>query len=246
MASSTPIPYPLRIIISIVDSHRPSISLNLQNSILAYIVELLAGTADYHLKQRALSSKRKREAKHTEGAARKKARVETDAGMNVDETLAASDGKAAPASATTSDGVDVEMTSASPKPLPPTSNPTIPGDATKPDDSHRLMHHITFGINAVTKRLETQMQSARRPMTTIPENAAPLSPPLPLKYVFVCRADVDPKLLVDHFPHLVAGFNSTRPAQPVKLVPLPKGAELALAEALAVRRVTVLAVDVRL
>lgn len=160
--------------------------------------------------------------------------------MNVDETLAATDGKATPTPAATSAGVDVEMPSASPKLSP---KATL-GDTAKPDDPHRLMHHMTFGINAVTKRLETQVQSARRPTATIPETAAPLSPPPFLKYVFVCRADVDPTLLVDHLPHLVAGFNSARPVQPVKLVPLPKGAELALSQALAVRRVTVLAADV--
>lgn len=68
----------------------------------------------------------------------------------------------------------------------------------------------------------------------------------PIRIVLVCRADIDPPLLVSHIPHLVAACNSatTDPDMRVKLVTLPKGAENTLAHAMGLRRAAVLAFDV--
>jgi ribonuclease P/MRP protein subunit POP3 len=107
-----------------------------------------------------------------------------------------------------------------------------------------ILSHLVYGVNAVTKRLEIQTQSTRRPTTSVPETSGQPSDTKPLKYVFVCRADVNPPLLVAHLPHLVAAYNSTNPSEYLKLIPLPQGAEISLAEALGIRRVTVLGIDV--
>lgn len=111
--------------------------------------------------------------------------------------------------------------------------------------------HMTIGINEVTRRLELQLKSARHSiaLTTTP-HASPILPNIPpIAAVFVCRADVNPPILLDHIPHLVAGCNSIRPGsntqgarQPLKLITLPKGSESALSQALGLRRAAVIAV----
>ena len=113
-------------------------------------------------------------------------------------------------------------------------------------ESPLILSHLLYGVNVVTKRLEIQTQRARRLTVISPETSDQPSDLKPLKYVFVCRADVDPPLLLDHLPHLVAAYNSTNPSEYLKLMPLPQGAELALARALCIRKVTVLAIDVSL
>jgi len=105
-----------------------------------------------------------------------------------------------------------------------------------------VLGHIVYGINAVTKRLEIQSRNARRPLVFSSDESITMKG-LPLKYLFVCRADVDPPLLVDHLPHLVAACNSGGTRNLLKIVPLPKGAELALAQKLGIRRVTTLGAD---
>ncbi|KAE9398452.1 hypothetical protein BT96DRAFT_994801 [Gymnopus androsaceus JB14] len=94
-------------------------------------------------------------------------------------------------------------------------------------DPPAILAHLTTGINQVTKRLETQMRNRRG--TTTDETAS--SPPN-IKIVLVCRADVNPPMLIDHLPHLVAAYNSARAPDPIILVPLPQGAEFTLAEVL--------------
>lgn len=68
-----------------------------------------------------------------------------------------------------------------------------------------------------------------------------------LAVIFVCRADLDPPALVAHLPHQVATYNARLedPSQAAHLVQLPAGAELALAEALGLRRAAVLGLTVR-
>ncbi|KAK0198858.1 hypothetical protein F5146DRAFT_110611 [Armillaria mellea] len=108
-----------------------------------------------------------------------------------------------------------------------------------------ILKHLVVGINAVTKRLECQIQAARHTVVISSSDSTKESsePPLPLKYIFVCRTDVDPPILIDHIPHLVASFNSCKPTEPIKLIPLPKGAEFSLAESLNIRRIAVFAFD---
>jgi ribonuclease P/MRP protein subunit POP3 len=189
----------------------------------------LDSASDYHYKRCAESRKRKRSAKSTEKAFKKTKLSEM----------------------TRTESSNLEDTIVSEKLVENTSGFSNLEQHTKPSEGNNignepplLLRHVLYGINAVTKRLETQAQNARSPtIATLPETSA--QPPKPLKYIFVCRADVDPALLIAHLPHLVAAYNSTRPSQYIKLIPLPLGAELVLAQTLGVRRVTVLGVDVR-
>ncbi|KAF9041745.1 hypothetical protein BDZ89DRAFT_1060110, partial [Hymenopellis radicata] len=205
----------------------PSVPINMQNLILAQIISLLEDLSTYNRVRSDESRKRKREA-HTEQTARKKRKTE----------------KEATASNLESDAMDAE---ANP---PPENDAPGSSSSTKLPNAHppapRIQKHLVVGINAVTKRLEYQIQKARHTVTvsTTPPSVPLTDLPLPsIKYLFVCRADVDPPILIDHLPHLVASYNSAKPSDPIKLVPLPKGAEFTLAECLSVRRVAAFAFD---
>jgi ribonuclease P/MRP protein subunit POP3 len=122
--------------------------------------------------------------------------------------------------------------------------PPIHSEHTEVFESPTLFRHLIYGINEVTKRLENQTHAVRRPVIAVlPEQPEKDSLPA-LQSIFVCRSDMNPSLVIDHLPHLVAAYNSTRPPSSVSLVPLPKGAELSLAQALGIRRVAVFGIDV--
>lgn len=111
-------------------------------------------------------------------------------------------------------------------------------------ESHSVLQHITVGINEVTKRLETHIRDNRR--ITVKASSTPTygNSRATLGVVLVCRADIDPPILIDHIPPLIAIFNSTQPKHPIKVVLLPKGAETSLAQAMGLRRAAVLGLDV--
>jgi ribonuclease P/MRP protein subunit POP3 len=100
-----------------------------------------------------------------------------------------------------------------------------------------ILQHVVIGINSITRRLEAQA-------STRFSTSAKRAEDKPLRYVFVCRMDIDPPILVDHLPRLVASVNSTSPPKPTILIPLPKGAEDIIASIMGQRRVSALALDV--
>ncbi|KAJ7619190.1 hypothetical protein DFH06DRAFT_1235586 [Mycena polygramma] len=107
-----------------------------------------------------------------------------------------------------------------------------------------VLSHLIVGINEVTKRLDAQIRALRKTVSLNPNPASELPPPpAPIKVIVVCRADVDPQVLITHLPHEVAAFNSCNPSEPIKIIPLPKGAEATLAKAMGLRRVAVIALE---
>lgn len=113
-----------------------------------------------------------------------------------------------------------------------------------------ILHHITVGINEVTRDLERHAKAARQTLTSggvTSDNGAHNCS----KLILVCRGDINPQILISHLPQLVASCNfpssyqdhSLR-LQTVWLVPLARGAEESLAEALGLRRASVLTMNV--
>jgi ribonuclease P/MRP protein subunit POP3 len=187
------------------------VPLNLQNAILAKILQLLDGTSEYQLQRFAASRKRKCKEKTLEINRQK---------LELDES----------------------QSSAMDEDVPPVHSVHSQEDVVS--EPPALFRHLVYGINEVTRHLENQIQAVRRPVVAmLPEQPAKDSFPT-LGTIFVCRSDVNPPLPLDHLPHLVAAYNSSRPPSFVTLVPLPKGAELSLAQALGVRRVAVFGIEV--
>jgi ribonuclease P/MRP protein subunit POP3 len=181
------------------------------------LTSLLDGAAAYHETQSKASRKRKR-GWQNEGSKKKSKNSETDEDVPMED---GETGRSKPTTNAPDDSAAIQ-----PKPV--------------------ALNHTTCGINAVTKRLEAQVRQARRNVivTTDPEGVKQV----PITLVFVCRADVDPPLLIDHFPPLVAACNSVQSnlRQQVKLVPVPKGSEDVLGAKLGIKRVSVIALDVRI
>ncbi|KAF9225480.1 hypothetical protein BS17DRAFT_778644 [Gyrodon lividus] len=126
-------------------------------------------------------------------------------------------------------------------------------DAQSPDEAPAdydpgASQHLIIGINQVTRVLECQLRSSRRHVILCPSSHSSHQPEVLLEsstlaIVFVCCADVDPPALVDHIPHLVAGYNSVKNVpQAIKLVPLPKGSESTISQTLGLRRAAVIGI----
>ena len=198
-------------------SHRPSVPVNLQNIIFSHLTSLLDGAAAYHEAQSKSSRKRKRGL------------------QNVGSKKKAKNSEA---------GEDVPMKGGETAQIQTTTE--APDDLTITPQKPVVLTHIICGINAVTKRLEAQARKARRNVIIATDSEEATQVPITL--VFVCRADVDPSILIDHFPPLVAACNSVRSnlSQLVKMVPVPKGSEDVLAAKLGIKRVSVIALDVRI
>lgn len=194
---------------------RPSVPPNVQNSILAHLVGILDGIADYQRARCLRARARKKDSATTNGASHCSSPMDL----------------ASKHQAFSADTLTDQDTAASSEPPP-------------------IFKSLIFGINAVTKYLETQIANCRlktvfQSSTKDMEQAS--EEHNTIRYLFVCRADIDPPILIDHLPHLVATYNVLRGSDvpPTILIPLPKGAEATLAQAVGVRRLAVLAIDVR-
>ncbi|KAF5368599.1 hypothetical protein D9758_002252 [Tetrapyrgos nigripes] len=199
----------------------PSVPVNLQNLVLAQLISLLDGISQHHRVHR----KRKREPKSGPEAQNKKRKTQNDEERGADQ-----DASIRTEPPVTSDAGIAQGESSS----------SVQMDEA-PSEMPEILRHLTTGINHVTKKLESQIKRVR-----ISSSDTSSSPPPPsIRLVLVCRADVDPPILIDHLPHLVAACNSSKPTEQesVILAPLPKGAEFTLADVLGVRRAAVLGFD---
>ena len=117
-------------------------------------------------------------------------------------------------------------------------------------DAPDILRHITFGINEVTKKLEAlahRLHRNRLKITSEPLCACDSAQIPTSQIVLACTGDVNPPILVQHIPNLVAACNSARTKTDVTstwLVPLPAGSEHILSTAAGLRRVCVLMLDV--
>ncbi|KAL0573958.1 RNase P and RNase MRP subunit [Marasmius crinis-equi] len=195
----------------------PSIPVNLQNLILAQTVTLLDGVSTYQSSRSLANRKRKREKRQGEQDQPNKKRKETEVDMTVD--------------------------------APENASLVAQDDSIEPTEP-QILSHITIGINAVTKRLESHLSQRKQKITitsSTPEPVPTTCQVTPVRVVLACRADVNPPVIIDHIPHIIAAYNSSLPPngedKPILLIPLSSGAEYTLSDALGLRRVAVLALD---
>lgn len=193
--------------------------MNTQNSLLAHLIAIMDGVAEYQFNHRKEGRKRKRDGQDGPRVVKKKEPIDKNetSEMVLDEsTLAVADNLA-----------NSEIC--------PSPNDAI-------SERPTTLQHIVVGINEVTRRLECQIRRSRTIIIrTTTETSQAQSP---LKIIFACRADIDPPMLVDHLPHLAAAYNSGQTKDTLKLVTLPKGAEVLLAQAMGLRRASVIGIDV--
>ncbi|KAH9944163.1 uncharacterized protein BXZ73DRAFT_39108 [Epithele typhae] len=188
----------------------PSVPVNVQNSILAAMMNILEGVSVYYL-SREQSRKKKKRSLLTQG-----------------DRVTKKDNAAS---------TEVDSTHSIDKPQPPP-----------------ILSSMAIGINEVTRRLESISRSHRSTLRAKGKEILPEPTDIPSSHsqiVLACRADIDPPLLIAHLPNLVAACNSTRrPSDPnaegpqgTWLVTMSKGSEGILAEAMGLRRVSVLLLE---
>ncbi|KAI0361350.1 hypothetical protein OH77DRAFT_1417588 [Trametes cingulata] len=201
----------------------PFVQFNIQNAILACVVDIVDGVATYHLsRQRAAHRKRRSSQSCGDDDALKKAQRLSGTAVALDAPNASARGACTPdpdVAEATSDNTMVA--------IPP------------------ALGSLTIGINAVTKRLEDLCNSHRSSVKAGNGDTARSDDLNRDRVVVACRADMDPPVLISHIPDLVAACNSRANASAgtTWLVPLPKGAEHTLAEALGLRRASVLLLE---
>ncbi|KAH9951032.1 hypothetical protein B0H21DRAFT_415059 [Amylocystis lapponica] len=212
----------------------PSIPINLQNAIMARVVAMLDGVSEHHLNREQQSRKRKCALSGT--SSRRASKRRKDKQLGDDAMVVQLEGQGVP-----SENPSHLIPPATAVAAPESHSGTLPS-------APSILQHLTFGINEVTKLLENVVRSNRQTLV-----AGPASEPSERleRLVLVCRADVNPPILIGHLPHLVAACNSLRLSSDsaesskdvIWLVPLPTGAEHTLAEALGMRRASVVAID---
>jgi ribonuclease P/MRP protein subunit POP3 len=122
-----------------------------------------------------------------------------------------------------------------------------------PPEPPKISSYITCGINETTSSLEkcsaaasslarVNLNSKRRPTEEEEKESLGKAPEIEtqdlVEAVFVCTSDGQPSELHAHLP-VLCKLASQGGRKPVKLVPLPKGAETRLAAALGLPRVSV-------
>jgi len=216
----------------------PQIPSNVENAILAQAIQLLEGVAEYNLKRRNDNRERKK-------AKSKDVEME-DAGDEVAQD----------------DPSSIPVPDEAESSIEKTGESSRRRETEPPLSAPEILKAVSVGINDVTKRLEAQSRAVFSPptetisaqrdgetvdagmvdadVTTKTDASTPRSP---IRAVLVCKADIDPPMLINHIPYLVASCNSKvgTNGEPVRLVTLPKGAELALAQAFGLRRAAVVA-----
>jgi ribonuclease P/MRP protein subunit POP3 len=210
---------------------RPVLPHNTQTGIVAHVVKLLAGVCEYNVGRRLQSRKRKRASRSASSDMAKRRRLVPDVSLGDKRNPLASEWGPVAAD---------DMRPSSSIPLVPPA----------------VYAHLSVGINEVTKALELLAMQARP--RRIPDSSeadtsqAAVHSRVPVQVVLVCLHDLDSPAMIAHLPQLVAACNSARRLsatdrhQPVKLVPLPKGTEGTLANALGLRHASALAFDVSL
>ncbi|TBU63686.1 hypothetical protein BD310DRAFT_915715 [Dichomitus squalens] len=204
----------------------PSVPANVQNAILACMLDMLSGLADHNLAREQLSRKRRRCGSRNAHPP-KRAKVDH--------------------SATSPDPSD---------PIGPPVTHAMDAGTVDAETTPSILSSLTIGINGVTKRLEGLVRSYRRPVESrLEEGKSSVPDPptsvFPTRLVIACRSDSDPPMLMGHIPNLVGACNSARKVNGTEsgrsggtwLVPMPKGTEDTLSAAMGLRRVSILLVD---
>ena len=208
--------------------YRPSVSANVQNAILAHMLDILSGVAEHNLAREQLSKKRRRRCGSQRVHSAKKAKVDPNAAS--------------------SDPLDL---AGNPE------NQFADEDTADARSIPSVLSAVTVGINEVTKRLESLVKTYRRRVETHPQqgelsNPNHLASVSPSLLVIACRADVNPPMLMSHIPNLVGACNSigrvngndSGRSGRTWLVPMPRGTESTLSSAMGLRRVSILLVEV--
>jgi ribonuclease P/MRP protein subunit POP3 len=222
---------------------RPAIPPDVQNSFQAAIIDLLSCLKDYHIQQnrnakkgalarkKAANRKEKEEQPHLQGKKRKM----------TDDVLDTASSKRRK----TETGESIEV-----------SNPSDVSESgdknVGPSEGPDILKNVKCGLNQTEKALEQHISNLRDCLT---KGVALTDDVITPRIVLACRWDVNPPDRFAHIPHLVASANrlgdiyekkfASAPAIPeIKLVNLPHGSEKSLSDAVGIRRLSMVILNV--
>lgn len=109
-------------------------------------------------------------------------------------------------------------------------------EAKMAEEERQKQDAIVCGLNSITRMLEEEI--ANRTHSEVSTNAEKHQPSM----IFVCNADVSPASLTSHLPLLVATYNAVCQKSAL-LMPLPLGSQLALSDAVNLRRCGMISID---
>ncbi|ANZ74451.1 BA75_00892T0 [Komagataella pastoris] len=105
-----------------------------------------------------------------------------------------------------------------------------------------VVDKMTIGFNSTTKSLEYKVQKRKKEWKLSFDNCKKINlnkkTVKDISYVFVCKDDIKPDILTQHFPSLCLMASGTD--DEIKLVALPKGSVAQLSEALNAPNTTIL------
>ena len=198
--------------------------MNVQNTLLARVIALLDGVAQYQ----SISQEKRRKRKATMKLSRTRKRIKLSHALPPDASTLG-EGEAVQLGG----GDDQES-----EVVPVTESPAI-------------LQHLIIGINEVTKDLEALARAFRQSVSAGSSTKAETSGVTEKPHgrlLLVCKDDVDPPILIDHLPNLVAACNSARHRSSSSditwMVPLSKGTESTLADGLGLRRASAMIIKV--
>lgn len=212
---------------------RPKVAINVQNMLLARILDVLEGSAELHRSRK--KNLRLKRAASPSGCQRGKPEL-NDANQH---------------------GRILETGTMEEQPIiisadVPNTTENITSSAMQ-DEAMDHSQHLSIGINEVTKVLEGVCKENRLHISAQNADDGREIPSSDItRLVLVCQADVNPPTLIAHLPQLVASCNSLRQipspeeaSTKTLLAPLPIGAEASISFALGFKRASVILIDVQ-
>lgn len=209
------------------------------------MVDLLSCLKDYHMQRHRHVKKGKRSARKK--TKQKKIQHVVEAASTKKRKASDDEGVSTPSKRRKLES-DVSMKIPTPPQIPEGDTATE-----APPEAPEILNYVKFGLNEAAKSLEQYISKLRQSLLVETPLTDDVVTP---RVMFACRWDVNPPDLFSHIPHLVASANtlgtiyeakfpSARSTIEIKLVNLAKGSENSLSEAVGIRRLSMVTLNVR-
>ncbi|KAL5494602.1 POP3 [Sanghuangporus weigelae] len=241
----------------------PIVTQNVQDAILERVIELTQGVAEYNI-SRQKRTRETRAIRRVQKSGKKPRQIQVQNEMEVDASQETGDNGPSPSTSTASAsaleilqhvtiGINAVTKLLEQQCCIPRQN--IFETLSKSNAAKTSTDRDEAAVDEVMGDTSTDSVVDQNSHSNLNVSSDPAATRAPIRTVLVCLPDIDPPLLVAHIPYLVAACNSKAnynnndssathdPSARIKLISLPKGAEVKLAQATGLRRISVLALD---
>ncbi|KAL5519613.1 POP3 [Sanghuangporus vaninii] len=243
----------------------PVVTHNLQDAILERVIELIQGVAEYNI-SRQKRTRETRTIRRAQKRGKKPGQIHVQNEMEVDASQRTGDNVPSASTSTASAsaleilqhvtiGINAVTKQLEQQCCIPRQNISSSETLSKSNSAKTSTVRDEVAVDEVMGNTSTDSVVDQNSRSNLNVSSDPAATRAPIRTVLVCLPDIDPPLLVAHIPYLVAACNSKAnhnnndssathdPDARIKLISLPKGAEVKLAQATGLRRISVLALD---